>query len=249
MTILAKTTALILAATSAYADGAIGYTVLGQPYEGHLSTVDDARGIIVQFPTTRGLSDHEIGNAARFAAEGWSSFAVDVHGAGKLPSTMEERDAGRDMLLGDEALRLAIARAAIEEASRQTDGDIVVIGFSMGGGIAAEVARSGLGEDLGVDGYGIFSGRVDDRAGRMMPEGTAPIFVARGSADSRIAIGDLAVFEEDAEMAGVPYRIELYDGKDHMFHAEMSPNFDADAAGHVWAAFGEFLAALPASGG
>jgi dienelactone hydrolase len=249
MKTLANAAVLAILASAVEAGEPVTYTVMGETFEGYLETADGARGTIVQFPTTRGVSGHEIGNAERFAAEGWNSFVADVHGQGKLPTSVEERDASRDALFKDDEQRMAIMRAAIKQAEALGGGDIIVIGFSMGGGFAAEVAWSGLGTELSVDGYGIFSGRVGDRKGRMMPDDTAPIFVARGSADSRIAVTDIAIFEDDADMADVTYRIELYDGKDHMFHAAMSPNYDEAAAGHAWASFYEFLADLPGGNG
>lgn len=242
-------TALSLFATATQAGEAVTFNAAGQSFAGVYEAAAGAHGTVVVFPTFHGLSDHEIAQAARLAGEGWNALAADLYPQGALPTTMEEKEAARVALTADADRWREILTAAVHKAEDLAGGgDIVVIGYSVGGGSAMELVRSGLGSELGIDGYGVFSGRVTDPEGRMIPDDTAPIFVAHGSADARIPVSGLTVFADDLDLAGIPHRIEVYEGMDHMFMGKMSPNYDAASDAHSWAAFTEFLAALPAGG-
>ena len=92
-----------------------------------------------------------------------------------------------------------------------------------------ELAWSGLGNALGVDGYVIFSGRVSDTHGRTMPEGVAPFFVAQGEADTQIQVSGLENFADDVDLAGGQVTALTYPGAGHLFSAFGFPNYDAAA--------------------
>lgn len=241
MKITIGTAIALLIAGAAEAGSAVGYSADETSFEGYFAPAQDARATVVILPTWKGISDYEKDRAEMLAEIGYDAFVGDLHGKGKLPRTMEEKAAAHDALFADSARLEEILRATIATAEDLGGPDILVMGYSMGGGAAMEIVRSGLGADMGIDGYAIFSGRVSDPAGRMIPEGTAPIFVAHGEADTRIPVSQLVNFRDDLEMANVAHRIETYPGAGHLFSAFGFPNYDLETDQKSWAAFTEFL--------
>lgn len=234
-------------ATASQAGEAVSYSVAGTAYEGHFARAAPARGTVVILPTWNGISAYEKDRAGMLAELGYNAFVGDLHGRGKLPRSKEEKVAALEALFADADGLRATLRGIVELAEDLGTDDVVVLGYSMGGGAAMELARSGLGKELGVDGYAIFSGRVSDPAGRMIPDGTAPIFVAHGGKDRRVPVSQLVNFEDDLSFTDVDYRIEIYPDAGHLFSAFGFPNYSAEADHESWAAFREFLSkTLPA---
>ncbi|MBF9058194.1 dienelactone hydrolase family protein [Rhodobacterales bacterium HKCCSP123] len=209
---------------------------------GYFADGGDAAATVVILPTWNGMSDYEMDRARMLSEMGYDAFAADLHGVDARPRILEEKQAAYQAFFGDPDRLLRIVQAAVETAGRLGDGDVIVMGYSMGGGAAMELSRSGRGAELGIAGYAVFSGRVSDPAGRLMPEGTAPIFVAHGSADTMVSASALPAFAEELDMMGVPHRIEILEGAGHLFSAFGFPNYDAEADERSWTAFTEFLA-------
>lgn len=233
--------AMMLACGSAMAGETVTYAAGDVAMEGYYAAAPDAAGTVVILPTWKGVSDYEKDRADMLAEAGWNAFVGDLHGAGRLPKSTEEMAAAHDAFFADEARELGILRAAVEAADRLGGGDLVVMGYSMGGGATMDIVRSGLGSELGVDGYAVFSGRVSDPKGRMVPEGSGPIFVAHGEKDGRVPVSGLVNFEDDMSFTDVPVEIHIYEGKGHLFSAFGFPNYDAAADAESWAAFTDFL--------
>ncbi len=234
--------AVALAASSAWAGEQIEYTVESTKYEGYLAQANAPRGTIVILPTWNGLSDYEMDRARMLADIGFTTFAADLYPTGHRPTTMEAKQTALKAHLGDQAHMHDILKAAISEARQAGDDPLLVMGYSMGAITAMELAWSGLGNDLGVDGYVIFSGRVSDTNGRIMPDDVAPFFVAHGEADTQVNVSGLAAFVDDVDMAGGTVTAHTYPGKGHLFSAFGFPNYDAQADADSWTRLMKFLA-------
>ncbi|WP_137702687.1 dienelactone hydrolase family protein [Marimonas lutisalis] len=225
----------------------VTYKVGGETFEGYFAEAENASATVVILPTWNGISDYEKDRAQMLMKQGYNALAADVHGVDALPRSMEEKQAAYEAFFRDQERLQALLREIVEVASERGDGDVFVMGYSMGGGATMELARSGLGNALGVDGYAVFSGRVSDPQGRMMPDGTAPIFVAHGEKDARVPVSGLTNFEDDLDLAGITYDIHIYPGAGHLFSAMGFPNYNAAADADSWAAYLEFLGGRPDS--
>jgi len=235
------TTALALAATTVLAGESVTYEVDGHTFDGYLAQAETPRGTIVILPTWNGLSDYEKDRARMLADLGFTSFAADLYPAREHPTTLEAKQAALQAHLADQVGMHAILQAAISASGEESDEPLFVMGYSMGAITAMELAWSGLGNELGVDGYIIFSGRVSDTKGRIMPDEVAPFFVAHGEADTQVNVGGLTNFIDDVELAGSEVTAHVYSGAGHLFSAFGFPNYDAEADANSWMKLMDFL--------
>lgn len=236
------TTALTFAAATALAGENATYEVDGDTFNGYLAQAKTPRGTIVILPTWNGLSDYEKDRAQMLADMGFTSFAADLYAIGEHPTTMEAKQAALQAHLADQVRMHAMLQAAISASGEESDAPLFVMGYSMGAITAMELAWSGLGNELGVDGYIIFSGRVSDTKGRIMPDEVAPFFVAHGEADTQVNVGGLTNFIDDVELAGSEVNAHVYSGAGHLFSAFGFPNYDAEADADSWGKLMDFLA-------
>lgn len=240
--LIAFAAAISLVAGFSRAGEPVVYTVGDAAFEGWFAAaIGTPRGTVVVLPTWKGVSDYERDRAEMLAGQGWNAFVGDLHGAGKLPLSKKEMAAAHDAFFAEPERMRSVLQGAVVTAERLGGPDVVVMGYSMGGGAAMELARSGLGNDLGVDGYAVFSGRVSDPAGRMVPDGTAPIFVVHGEHDSRLPVSALVNFADDMDFTDVRTEVHVYPGAGHLFSAFGFPNYDAGADRDSWAKLGLFL--------
>ena len=173
---------------------------------------------------------------------GFTTFAADLYPAGMHPTTMEERQAALQGMINDQGeMHDILLTGAIEEARQHGSKPLIVMGHSMGAIVSMELAWSGLGNDLGADGYVIFCGRVSDIFGRMMPDDVAPFFVAHGEADTQVQVSGLENFVDDVELAGGTVSAHTYPGAGHLFSAFGFPNYDEAADRDSWTALTSFL--------
>lgn len=238
------TTVALFAASHAWAGGQISYTVGDDQFEGYFAAADSPRGTVVILPTWNGLSDYEKDRATMLADMGFNAFAADLYAPDDRPTTMEERQTALKAVTSDQKRMHEILTAAVVEAEANGDGPVVVMGYSMGALVTMELARSGLGNSLGVDAYAIFSGRVSDTAGRMMPDDVAPFFVAIGEADERVPVSSLEPFMDDVDLAGGSVTAHTYLGVGHLFSAFGFPNYNQEADKESWEDFTSFLSGL-----
>ena len=242
--ILLTTAATLLVTISANAGEKIEYIVGGETFSGYLAAADTSHGTIVILPTWNGLSDYEMDRAEMLGDMGYNAFAADLYAIGTHPTTMEERQIALGAMVSNQARMQEIVTAALAQARSHGGEPLVVMGYSMGGIVAMELAWSDLGRELGVDGYAIFSGRVSDSFGRMMPDDVAPFFVAHGEADTQVQVSGIENFVDDVDLAGSATTVHTYPGAGHLFSAFGFPNYDAEADQHSWSAFSAFLEEL-----
>jgi dienelactone hydrolase len=219
----------------------VTYAVDDNMFDGYLARAENPQGTIVILPTWNGLGDYEKDRAQMLADMGFTSLAADLYPTGEHPMTMEAKQAALKAHLGDQARMHAMLEAAISAARDAGDEPLLVMGYSMGAITAMELAWSGLGNELGVDGYLIFSGRVSDTQGRMMPDDVAPFFVAHGEADTQVNASGLENFVDDVDLAGSSVTAHIYPGAGHLFSAFGFPNYDGKADADSWAKLTEFL--------
>ena len=212
--------------------------------EGYQAIAENPSATIVILHTFGGLSDFEKDRALLLAEAGYSAFAADLYGVGVDPTTREEKAAAMAVLFSDRQEMRARLRAAVEHASTLGSDTVIVMGYSMGGGTAMDMIRSELGSELGIDGYGIFFGRLSDPLERLFPDDVAPIYVAQGGADDVLPVSVILMVLDDMEFAEADYRIEIFSGAGHMFSVFGHPNYDEKADKESWQSFLSFVGDL-----
>ncbi|GLC38901.1 hypothetical protein PLESTB_000459800 [Pleodorina starrii] len=115
---------------------------------------------------------------------------------------------------------------------------IVVAGFCYGGGSAVRYAAAHPGEVAGV---AIFYGRPLLQASEVAKLGSTPVLGMYGTRDSQFPPAMLERFKADLAAAGVPHRLELFEGEGHAFLRDLAAVRQGGAAGRSWQLFREFV--------
>lgn len=222
------------------------YEADGLSMESHLYLPQDVStprpGILV-FPEAPGLSDHAKSRAERLAGLGYVTLACDLHGKGKLLTSMEAMMEALSPLLADAKLTRARAGGGFDALKARPEVDtsrIAAIGYCFGGTMSLELARGGA--DIGgVVGFhsGLGTPSPQDAANIK-----AKILVCIGADDPSIPPEQRADFEAEMRAGKADWQMHLYGGVIHSFtnpnaHKIGRPEFaryDAVADARSWAA-------------
>ena len=193
-----------------YADGAT-------KLKGYLAYDDASKarrpGVLV-LPEWWGMTPHLQDYARDLAAHGYTALAVDMYGkvaadkkeAGELmngvmqkPGTMQSRF--------EAAKRMLVAHPSVDP------GHLAAIGFSMGGRIVLQMARSG--EDLAAVAvfYGNLATETPAKAGAAHPR----VLVLNAAGDPYVEAKSVAAFKQEMDAANVKYKFVDYPGARHGF--------------------------------
>jgi dienelactone hydrolase len=172
-----------------------------------------------------GLNDYARKRADRLAQLGYTAFALDMYGSGKVADHPDDAKSFMQAVTADmpEAeKRFDQAQMILQRQPTVNSGQIAAIGYCFGGGIVLHMARAG--DDLRgvVSFHGSLGTQVPAAKGRV----TAKILVFTGAADPFSPAAAVAGFEREMRAAGVDYRLVSYPGVKHSF-----TNPEADSLG------------------
>lgn len=163
-----------------------------------------------------GQNDYVRMRAIKLARLGYTAFALDMYGDGKVATHPKEAGAfssevKRNMPVAKE--RFLAAKKILSENKFTDPTRIAAIGYCFGGGIVLEMAR------MGVDLKGVAS--VHGSLGTANParkgEVKAKVLVLNGTADPFTTPEQIQAFKQEMTRAGVDYRFINYPGAKHAF--------------------------------
>ena len=160
--------------------------------------------------------------AEMLAALGYTAFALDMYGTGKLADHPEDAKAFMMAVTGDMPEMKKRFQAGLNMLINHpsvSPGKTAAIGYCMGGGISLNMARAGA--DL--DGVVVFHGSLGTSEPVKPGAVKAEIMVFTGAADPFVPQEQVLAFEQEMESAGVSYTLTSYPGAKHSF-----TNPDAD---------------------
>ncbi len=181
-----------------------------------------------------GLGNEIRGQADWLASEGYLAVAPDlIRGRGKLAcmvsimrdardrrgATFDDIEAARSWLIGDP----------------RCSGTVGVIGFCMGGGLAASLATVDAELAGAVDFYG------QPPPAEKLSSIRCPILGLFGEDDPRL-VSQLPAFEENMKKAGRELELRVYPGAPHAFFNDTRPSYRLEAARDAWARTLSFFA-------
>ncbi|GAV20394.1 hypothetical protein MMIC_P1359 [Mariprofundus micogutta] len=164
--------------------------------------------------------------AEMLAALGYTAFALDMYGTGKLAAHPEDAKAFMMAVTGDKVEMVKRFQAGLKILTDQANVDrnkIAAIGYCMGGGMALNMARSGIDLDVIVVFHGSLGTETPVTAGQVKAE----IMVFTGAADPFVPTEQVQAFEQEMKSAGVVYTLKSYPGVKHSF---TNPDADGFAA-------------------
>jgi carboxymethylenebutenolidase len=177
----------------------------------------------------RGLNPYIEDVARRLAKVGFMAFAPDgLTSVGGYPGDDQKGAAVFRTVDGKKMTEDFVAAATWLKKRPDSTGKLGAVGFCFGGGMVNQLAVR-LGKDLnaGVAFYGRQAG-VDD-----VPKIMAPLMFHYAGADTRLNEG-IAPYEAALKANNKTFESFMYDGKQHGFHNDTTPRYDAEAAKTAW---------------
>jgi dienelactone hydrolase len=218
------------------------YEIGGEAFEGYVaynSALPETKGTVLIVHDWDGLTDYERRRAEMLAALGYTAFAVDVYGADRRPTSLEENRAFSGALYEDRDRFRSLLLGAVEEAAAipGATGRAVMMGYCFGGAAALEAARAGA--DLA--GFVSFHGGLGTPEGQDWSQTPAPVAFFHGTADPVSGPADLARTLSELEDAGVDHEAQIYGGARHSFTVFGSDDYDLEADQASWLGLQMFL--------
>jgi dienelactone hydrolase len=206
----------------------ISYQIDGESYTGYLATDDSISGPrpgVLVVHEWWGHNTHARNSADKLAELGYTAFALDLYGTGKLadhPDNAKQfaMSVNADFSVAQSRFNYALALLKKEESVNPDH--TAAIGYCMGGGIVLNMAKLGTELDGVVSFHGSLGSAIKSPAG----SGSTRMLVLTGAADPFVPAEQVAAFEAEMKAAGIDYQLHSYEGAKHSF-----TNPDADAVG------------------
>lgn len=197
----------------------IKYKVGDQELTGYLAYDDAVKGKrpgVLVVHEWWGHDDYARKRAEMLAGLGYTAFALDMYGTGKLAD--HPKDAKAMMMamfnnMDDTKKRFKAAKKILMEHKTVESSKIAAIGYCMGGGLSLAMGRSG--EDL--DGIIVLHGTLGTKTPVKKGVMKAKILVLTGGADPNIPQNQIDGFKKEMDAAGVEYEVVVYPGVKHSF--------------------------------
>jgi dienelactone hydrolase len=205
------------------------YHVDGDEFTGYLAWDDAVKGKrpgVLVVHEWWGLNDYARKRADMLAQLGYTAFALDMYGSGKVadhPDTAKQFMQAVVSDMPEAKKRFDKAKAILQEQPTVDARHIAAIGYCFGGGMVLNMARAG--EDL--DGVVSFHGSLGTQTPAQKGQVRTRVLVFTGAADPFAPPETVSAFEKEMQAADVDYRLVSYPGVKHSF---TNPGADSFAA-------------------
>jgi len=214
----------------------VGYETVASPegngsIKGYLARPAKGRKFpaVLVIHENRGLNPYIEDVTRRLAKAGYVAFAPDgLTSVGGYPGDEQKGAAAFRTVDGKKMTEDFVASAMWLKKRSDLTGKLGAVGFCFGGGMVNQLAVR-LGKDLnaGVAFYGRQAGVAD------VPKITAPIQFHYAGNDQRINEG-IAAYEAALTENKKKFESYMYAEKQHGFHNDTTPRYDADSAKLAW---------------
>lgn len=184
---------------------------------------------VIVIHENRGLNPYIEDVARRLAKVGYMAFAPDgLTSVGGYPGDDTKGAAAFRTVDGKRMTEDFVAAAMWLKKRKDSNGKLGAVGFCFGGGIVNQLAVR-LGKDLNAGSayYGRQAGAAD------VPKIFAPLQLHYAGADTGVNAG-IAAYEAALKENKKTYEVFIYDGKQHGFHNDTTPRYDAESAKLSW---------------
>jgi carboxymethylenebutenolidase len=183
-----------------------------------------------------GLTPYIEDVARRLAVEGFLTMAPDaLSPLGGSPDDPAKARPMMEQLDRETTVRNYVAALKYLQAYPQCNGNVGVIGFCWGGGMANQLAVNSPDLKAAVPFYGMQPSPED------VPKIKASLLLHYAGNDDRINKG-IPAFEEALKKASIDYRLYMYKGAEHAFHNDTNAaRYNKEAAQLAWKRTIEFL--------
>lgn len=223
---LAITTAASLAFTTAaiaeITSETVEYSVDGESFTGYMVYDDDIQGErpgILVVHEWWGHDEFARSQAEKLAAEGYTAFALDMYGTGKLAEHPDDAKKFMQATMGDkQALeaRFRKAMSILQDHETVDESRIAAQGYCFGGAVVLNMARLGLDLDGVVSLHGSLGSDIQPEQGAVK----ARILAYTGGADPFVPVEQVTGFVSEMTKAGADLSLTVFPGVKHSFTSE-----------------------------
>jgi len=197
----------------------INYQIAGQPFQGYLS-YDDAitgkrPGVLVVHEWW-GHNAYARKRADMLAVMGYTAFALDMYGKGKLAEHPDDAQKFMQATLADMNVaeaRFNAAKKFLQQHATVTGNKVAAIGYCFGGGTVLHMAR--VGEELA--GVVSFHGSLAVKKLAKPAQVKAKMLVLNGADDPFVTTEQIAALKHEMQSAGADLEFVNYPGVKHSF--------------------------------
>ncbi len=217
-----------LAANAALKSEEVVYRLGDHEFTGYLAyddSISAKRPAVIVIHEWWGHNAYARKRADMLAEAGYTAFALDMYGTGKLAEHPDDAKSFMQAVVNDMSVaeqRFDKAMSVVQRHPTVDPGRVAAIGYCFGGGMVLHMARAGKDLDGVVSYHGSLGTQTPAAKGRVK----ARVLVFNGAADPFVPPEQVAGFKAEMEQAGVDYELENYAGVKHSF-----TNPDADAFG------------------
>lgn len=206
----------------------VDYEIDGLPFQGYLSYDDEIAGTrpgILVVHEWWGHNAYARKRADMLAKQGYTAFALDMYGTGKLASHPDDAKKFMQAVLADlnaSENRFNVAKRLLQTHPTVDASKMAAIGYCFGGGTVLHMARKG--SDLAgvVSFHGSLSSNIKVKAGQIKSK----ILVFNGADDPFVPIEQVVAFKQEMNSIGANFEFINYPGVKHSF-----TNWDANKFG------------------
>ncbi|MEX0604582.1 MAG: dienelactone hydrolase family protein [Marinobacter sp.] len=247
---LAYATAAIFAfSTAAFADitsETVEYTVDGDSFTGYMVYDDDIEGQrpgVLVVHEWWGHNEFARSQAEKLAEEGYTAFALDMYGTGKLAEHPDDAKKFMQATMGDkQALeaRFREAMSILQDHETVDEDRIAAQGYCFGGAVVLNMARLGLELDGVVSLHGSLGSDIKPEQGAVK----ARVLAYTGGADPFVPVEQVTGFVSEMTNAGADLSLTVFPGVKHSFTSEAADEtgekfglpmaYDEEAANRSW---------------
>lgn len=197
----------------------IDYEVNGESFTGYMAYDDEADGKrpgVLVVHEWWGHNEFARKQAEKLAAEGYTAFALDMYGSGKLAEHPDNAQQFMKEATGDMdqvKARFMAAKELLEQHHSVDSSRIAAQGYCFGGAIVLNMARLGVDLDAVVSYHGALGSPIKAEAGKVQPR----IHVYTGGADRMVPTDQVSNLVKEMQDAEADLTLVSFPGVLHSF--------------------------------
>ena len=231
----------------------VNYQIAGQPFQGYLSYDDAIKGKrpgVLVVHEWWGHNAYARKRADMLAKMGYTAFALDMYGIGKLADHPDDAKKFMQAALADMKVAEARFNQAMQLLQKQPTVEpnkIAAIGYCFGGGTVLHMARQGIDLAGVVSFHGSLATATPAQTGKVK----AKMLVLNGAEDPFVTTEQITALKQEMQNAGADLEFVNYPGVKHSFTNQDADDYgkrfnmplvyDAKADKDSWLRMEEFL--------
>ncbi|WP_407070013.1 dienelactone hydrolase family protein [Marinobacter sp.] len=224
----------------------VEYKVNGESFTGYMAYDDEAEGKrpgVLVVHEWWGHNEFAREQAEKLAAAGYTAFALDMYGSGKLAEHPDDaqafmKEATKD--IDQVKARFMAAKELLQQHDSVDSNKIAAQGYCFGGAVVLNMARLGVDLDAVVSYHGALGSPIKAEAGKVQPR----IHVYTGGADQMVPSDQVSALVKEMQDAEADLTLVSFPGVLHSFtnpgadqvaeEFDMPIAYDEDAAKRSW---------------